>query len=188
MVVNNSAQKFRILFVCTGNVCRSPIAEFLLKQKLSASPFFEVSSAGTMALVGRPVAEEMAEVCQVNHLNVGGFKGRKLTRSIIDNSDLVLTMTSEQRRRIIEDWPDVADKTTHISNTLQLDNFGQFTPNNLKQWCLSNRPSQLKDVPDPYKQPESVAREAFTEIEHYLDLLTNWVNPKPAGRRKKAIA
>ena len=96
------APLFRLLFVCTGNICRSPAAERLARRAFlelgDAGRRVEVRSAGTRAVVGAPVHPDTATV--VRHLggDPEGFAAQRLTASMVRESDLVLTMTREHRR------------------------------------------------------------------------------------------
>jgi len=94
----------RILFVCTGNICRSPTAERLsagLAQQMSI-PDFTAASAGLHAVIGHPVHRVAAEVL----VRLGGdptnFAARQLTPSIASDADLVLTMTAAHRTGVLE--------------------------------------------------------------------------------------
>ena len=69
---------FRVLFVCVGNVCRSPLGELLLAPLLPDG--FEVSSAGVGALVGQPMAPEAATHLEAAGLSAGGFRHDSCSR------------------------------------------------------------------------------------------------------------
>ncbi|MFF2344847.1 low molecular weight phosphatase family protein [Pseudarthrobacter sp. NPDC058119] len=94
----------RILTVCTGNICRSPVAERLLQAGLDqAVPGgFQVSSAGTRALVGEPMQPLSAEIVRTFGGDPEGFAARQLTPKILRGVDLVLTMTSGHRGEVLQ--------------------------------------------------------------------------------------
>lgn len=96
---------FRILTVCTGNICRSPLAEQLLRARISPAAGVELSSAGTHALVGHPMDERAATYS----LQLGGdpstHRGRQLTVEHVRESDLILAMSREHRRAVVELLP-----------------------------------------------------------------------------------
>ncbi|WP_066293932.1 arsenate reductase/protein-tyrosine-phosphatase family protein [Arthrobacter sp. B6] len=94
----------RILTVCTGNICRSPVAERLLQAGLDqAVPGgFTVTSAGTRALVGEPIQPPSADIVRTFGGNAEGFAARQLTSKILRGVDLVLTMTSGHRGEVLQ--------------------------------------------------------------------------------------
>jgi protein-tyrosine phosphatase len=94
----------RILTVCTGNICRSPVAERLLQAGLDqAVPGgFHVSSAGTRALVGEPMQPISADIVRTFGGDPEGFTARQLTPRILRRVDLVLTMTSGHRGEVLQ--------------------------------------------------------------------------------------
>lgn len=99
----------RILVVCTGNVCRSPIMERYLARHLDerweGAGRMLVSSAGTSALVGSPMDARAAEKAQSIGLDTTGFIARLLTVETIAASDLVLTATRAHRGIVVSMYP-----------------------------------------------------------------------------------
>src|SRR5689334_19045898 len=94
---------FRILFVCTANICRSPMAEHLLREGLRErlgpeAEDFVVSSAGTHGLVGEPMDGRARETLRRQYdLDGTGFVARALDEELVQESDLVLTASREHR-------------------------------------------------------------------------------------------
>ncbi len=93
-----------ILFVCTGNTCRSPIAEGLLREALAARAIDQVTvaSAGTGAWEGAPVSEGAYLVGLENGLDLSEHRARLLTRDMVREADLVLTMSGHHLARVAE--------------------------------------------------------------------------------------
>ena len=94
----------RILLVCTGNICRSPLAEALLTHALRERGAAEVSvtSAGTGAWDGAPASEGAYLVGLERGLDLSGHRARLLTREVVESADLVLTMARHHRARVQE--------------------------------------------------------------------------------------
>lgn len=87
-----------ILFVCTGNICRSPLAARMLQQIANEKGLdLRVSSAGTRALNGQPMHPQSARVLAERGIEPGPFESRMLTAAMAEGSDLVLGMTRQHR-------------------------------------------------------------------------------------------
>lgn len=136
----------RILFVCTGNTCRSPMAEAILKSK--QLPGVEVKSAGVYAPNGGEASANAKVVLTENNL-IHDHHSSTLTREQIDWATLILTMTQSHKGLIMNQYPFAADKT--------------FT---LKEFA--EEPGQL-DVADPFGGDEQIYREAFKEIQKSIE-------------------
>jgi len=102
----------KILFVCTGNSCRSVMAEALLKKYLkdSGKAQIEVRSAGTRALNGLPPTEETLEVLREEGITLSGFKSTSLTDQMIKDADLILAMEDIHKDEILRRLPAVSPK------------------------------------------------------------------------------
>ncbi|WP_150957527.1 low molecular weight phosphatase family protein [Microbacterium testaceum] len=94
----------KILTVCTGNICRSPLAALVLRDRLSALPV-TVESAGTRARDGAPVTVEtvmLAEQFGVDRGAASAHRSRRLRPEHLADADLVLAMSREHRRAVVE--------------------------------------------------------------------------------------
>ena len=93
-----------ILLVCTGNICRSPLAEVLLKRELEqrGADGISVSSAGTGAWEGAPTSEGAYLVALEHGLDLSEHRAQLLTREVVKDSDLILTMARHHRARVQE--------------------------------------------------------------------------------------
>lgn len=105
------AERFRVLFVCTGNICRSPYAELLARHLLTAAgaDAFEVTSAGVRAVVGAQVhphtRRELARWGLDGDAAAGRFRARQLTPSMVERADLVLGVERLHRGAVVEQVP-----------------------------------------------------------------------------------
>jgi protein-tyrosine-phosphatase len=88
---------FKVLFVCTGNTCRSPTAEGILKKMLKQSQIdnVKVSSAGTFGLQNAPASLFAIQVARVRNVNLSGHRSCELTKEMLQEADLILAMSQE---------------------------------------------------------------------------------------------
>ncbi|MDD9271982.1 low molecular weight protein arginine phosphatase [Paenibacillus sp. GCM10023248] len=111
----------RILFVCTGNTCRSPLAEGLLRIRVHEEGLAaEVRSAGVSAVTGAPISRNSASLLQE-----AGFKedirSLAIQESEVQWADLILTMTTGHKRSVIQRFPDAVDKTFTLKEYVEDD-------------------------------------------------------------------
>ena len=104
----------RIMFVCTGNICRSPMGELLMSHYLTGTTV-QVSSAGTRGLPMHPIDPS------------SGFRSRRLTRQMADEADLILCFEKQQRKEIVTLAP------AAVRYTFLLDDFA-----NMCDYCARN--------------------------------------------------
>ena len=147
-----------VLFVCTGNVCRSPTAERLAIAYGARSDLqdFRVSSAGTRALVGHPLQPYAARVLEKLGGDTSHFAARQLTPTIAANADLVLTMTRSHRDDVLKLVPQQLHRTFTLHEAARLvsdcdarnvADLGAFRPR--------LHANGLRDIPDPMGRDEA---------------------------------
>ncbi|CAM5490775.1 arsenate reductase/protein-tyrosine-phosphatase family protein [Leifsonia shinshuensis] len=93
---------FSVLFVCTGNICRSAMAERLLAARIGAPGIVTVSSAGTRAVVGRGISSLTRPRVRAFGGDPDGFAATQLTEAAIARADLILGMAQEHATRVTE--------------------------------------------------------------------------------------
>jgi len=131
-----------VLCVCTGNICRSPYAEGLLRRDL---PDVRVSSAGTGAVVGGEMPPLAARIARRQLLDLANHRGRQITRRILLEHDLVLVMESGQKQWVGANFPEGRGRVFLLSH------WGDKT-----------------DVPDPFQQSEQFFGEVFARVADYV--------------------
>jgi tRNA threonylcarbamoyl adenosine modification protein (Sua5/YciO/YrdC/YwlC family) len=99
-----------ILFVCTGNICRSPMAEYLLRQWLGNDTDWVVESAGLAAVDGLPITVEAAQVLAEKGIRAMQHTSRALTRERVDAARIIVVMTNAHRDLVQDRYPGTEDK------------------------------------------------------------------------------
>ncbi|WP_420259379.1 protein tyrosine phosphatase [Klebsiella pneumoniae] len=127
-----------ILVICTGNICRSPIAERLLRK---AMPDKIIDSAGVGALVDKPADASAQRVSKKYGLSLDGHKGRQFTGSLGRNYQLILVMEQQQLEQVSRIAPEARGKTMLLGH-----------------WLGG------KEIPDPYKKSDEAFESVFQLI------------------------
>jgi len=159
----------KILFVCSGNTCRSPMAEGLARRLLpdpgerQGEEEILVFSAGLHALPGDPATENAVEAMAEEGVDLRRHRATLLTREMIVEADLVLTMTAGHRRLVREMAPDQAHKV--------------FT--------LAEYAGVGGDLPDPFGQPLAVYRRYAGELRHLVRLALERFRGETSGPGRK---
>jgi protein-tyrosine phosphatase len=121
--------RFRILYVCVGNVCRSVLAERLTRHGLatrlgSMAELFWTASAGTDATPGRAMHPYVREILRGRSVDCSGFASQRLTTELVTGSDLVLTATATERDRAISLVPAALRRTFTLREFARLAGSG----------------------------------------------------------------
>lgn len=178
-----SGENFTILTVCTGNICRSPAVEHLLRAAFGATGGVTVASAGTGALVGQPVHGPMADLLRGAGVDPDGFAARRVTEQMLRGADLVLPLTREHRAQVVDLAPAVVRRTftlrelARLASQVDRDQLEEraggpaATPASrldaLIPLAAARRSAVdpgLDDVVDPYRRELSVYQESFDQI------------------------
>src|SRR4051794_35290398 len=101
---------FDLLFVCTGNICRSPTAELVAAARLP-SERFRVHSAGTSGLDGYAIEPGAARALRPLGIGCDAFRARRLTADMVRAADLVLTATRDHRAAVVALVPEAREYT-----------------------------------------------------------------------------
>ena len=90
-----------ILFVCTGNMCRSPMAEYMLRSRLPLGSKWQVSSAGTMTGDGMDASANAVEVLHEIGIDMSGHRTRALTEEMIGKATVIIAMSQEHVEDVV---------------------------------------------------------------------------------------
>lgn len=161
----------QLLFVCTGNICRSPIAERLALrqgQQFEISNF-QVSSAGTHAVIGHSMHREAARVLERLGGDASAFAARQLTAKIASNANLVLAMTRAHRDAVLELAPNKLHRTFALAEaSLLASNFSAGRAADLSGLRPQLVAQDVPDVPDPIGQDAEVFERVGRQIADLL--------------------
>lgn len=187
---------FRILVVCTGNICRSAQAEQLIRARIAReyselAPVVEVESAGTGAMVGGGMPGEAAKLSEKHGGNPTGHTARQLAVQHVRAADLVLAMAREHRSAVVRLLPRASRSTFLLTEfAALLENAEQNSASRTEDFVslsvvgqlraavkfasarrgyLPIEDSDLVDVIDPYRRSEDVYRESAQQIVQALD-------------------
>lgn len=102
----------RIVFICTGNVCRSPMAEYLLRSRLGEETEWQVESAGLLAGYGAPASMEAVKVlAEEEGMDLTPHRSRMFTSEIVEQADMLVCMTPAHKAEILRSHPQAEEKT-----------------------------------------------------------------------------
>jgi protein-tyrosine phosphatase len=143
----------KILMVCLGNICRSPLAEGILQNKVAKAGLnWTVDSAGTNGYHnGEPPHQFSQRVAKINGINISHQRSRKLMPEDFDNFDIIYAMAED----VIDDMKRIARNKFNASKVYLLMN--------------ALHPGENQDVPDPWSGPESEYHEVFDMINRACD-------------------
>jgi tRNA threonylcarbamoyl adenosine modification protein (Sua5/YciO/YrdC/YwlC family) len=172
--VEEAIKKKAILFICTGNSCRSVMAEALLEEILKEKnrDDVEVVSAGIMMLEGLGATEETKEALRKEGIDVSSHRSQRVTKDMLRKSDIILVMENLHEKRILEIDPEVNSRlfllkefansvrSKHFINLEKIPNGTKISNNNL-------------DIADPIGKPIEFYENTLATIKQAVERISN---------------
>ena len=164
--------RFRVLFVCTANICRSAFAEVLARSLAGPDAGVVFASAGTYGLPAHPMNPEVAV-----HLPEGvsgeGFRSRRVTAGIVADADLILPAEASHRTYLLEEYPSAFRRILTLGQFAEAASTSGLTGRALLEEVARFRPMARPehDVADPYRRGAAANAAATAQIERLLRVI-----------------
>src|SRR5437660_10746121 len=163
-----------VLFVCTGNICRSPIAEGLFRRLIGNRKDIEVASAGVHAVRGQPPSLYAVQVCENDGVNISDLRSQPLTADLVERATHIFAMTGAHLETIHMLFPHGAEKTFLLR---------EFEEPGATLW---------RDVPDPIGLGREVYEDCARTIKNALPSVLSFVEQSelvpPGATRNRGIS
>lgn len=145
-----------VLFICTGNTCRSPMAEALLNH-LKDSDTISVKSAGVYAIDGSDASSHTIEALREKGITCQ-HQSSSLSGDLVEWATIILTMTNNHKQAVIDQYPHAGRKTYTLSE------------------YVSDFEEEKRDITDPFGGPLSLYRQTLTDLESLIVKLKDKLN------------
>ena len=146
---------FRVLFVCTANICRSPMAEGILNDLAGRAELtgqMEVHSAGVAAFDGAPASPLACDVSLEAGIDISRHRSRPVTEELLSQADLVLTMTALHHKEIAQRYPQSAEKVVP-----------------LRAYAVGGAVNGNRDIEDPYGGTKAGYQKCFDQLRQEIE-------------------
>jgi len=153
-----------ILFVCTGNTCRSVLAEGLARRWLAEQGqegCFRVGSAGLAACPGEPASPPAVRVGREQGVDLSGHQARQFAPHLAEEADYILAMTESHKRQLLRLLPEAEEKIFALRELAAKLRPPAQSLTGGRQW----------DIPDPWGQSEQIYRETARQLAEIIEHL-----------------
>jgi len=113
-----NAELHSVLLVCTANMCRSPMAEGILRRMAGDSGAWRIESAGTWGFNGNPASTNAQRVLSMRGIDISLHRSRQITAEIMQDFTLILTMTRGHKEALQVEFPSIADRVYLLSEMI----------------------------------------------------------------------
>lgn len=150
--------------VCSGNICRSPIAEVVARKILQEQGFhgFVVESAGTLGIEGQPADPHARRAVKVLGLSLEDHRSRGITAASLDQASHIVAMAGDHVRELLFRRPQYKDRI-------------------VKLWEFTDKPKRLTRIADPVGEPYKIFAACRDDIR---ECLVNWVRSLEPGAQE----
>ena len=145
--------KKNILFVCTGNSCRSVMAEGLLKKMVEGRDDFLIGSAGVGTGDGYRASDETLRVLSRHGIDMSAHKSRAITAAMVRTADRIFVMENMHKAAILAEWPEVSEKTHLLT---EYSRHAKVRGNEI-------------DIPDPIRMSSDFYKNVFDVIRECVE-------------------
>ena len=105
-----------VVFVCTGNICRSPMAEFIFRRHLASRPDWATCSAGVMAGYGIPASRYAVKAVKELAIDLRPHRSQPMSGELVDDAAIIVVMTRAHREELCERFPDAEPKVALLKS------------------------------------------------------------------------
>jgi len=135
----------QILFICTGNICRSPMAEHIFRQRVGKESGWTSGSAGLIAVDGIPASANAVQALAEWKIDLTGHRSRPVTAGLLASADLIVVMTDQHLQTVLQENPDLRGRVRLLTT------FGTG--------------KEARNIPDPIGQSLHVYRTVRDQID-----------------------